>query len=126
MAANGAVTSRTWYQGQDLMANRRGVQTYIAQYAASPSGPWTECYGRQGLELHRHRPDQRHGILVRGARHRRRRPQRLERPRLQTGDLSAAWSCGKPGGAGLCLARPQPSGHSERGCQREREPLLAS
>jgi hypothetical protein len=44
MAANGAVTSRTWYQGQDLMANRRGVQTYIAQYATSPNGPWTECY----------------------------------------------------------------------------------
>ena len=23
---------------------RRGVQTYIAQQALSPSGPWTQCY----------------------------------------------------------------------------------
>jgi hypothetical protein len=22
----------------------RGVQTYVAQQAASPSGPWTECH----------------------------------------------------------------------------------
>ena len=25
-------------------ALRRGVQTYIAQQATSPSGPWTQCY----------------------------------------------------------------------------------
>ena len=25
-------------------ANRRGVQTYVARYATSPDGPWTECY----------------------------------------------------------------------------------
>ena len=25
-------------------AIRRGVQTYIAQQAISPSGPWTQCY----------------------------------------------------------------------------------
>ena len=45
---------------------------------------------RQGLELHRRRPDQRHPILVPGQRHRRRRPQRLERPRHQTRHLNKA------------------------------------
>ena len=63
---------------------------------------------RQSLELHRHRPDRRHPVLVPRLRHRRRRSQRLGRPRRQTGDLSAAWGCGKHGGAGLWLARPPP------------------
>jgi hypothetical protein len=70
-------------------AIRRGVQTYIAQQALSPSGP-DAMLRRQSLELHRHRPDQRHAILVPGQRHRRRRPHHLERPCHQTGHLSGA------------------------------------
>jgi hypothetical protein len=80
-------------------ALRRGVQTYIAQQATSSSGPWTQCYVGKASRLNRHRPDQRHPILVPGQRHRRRRPQRLERPRHQTRDLSGA--CSKPCGPGF-------------------------
>ena len=50
---------------------------------------------RQGVEMLGHRPDQRNAILAPRARHRRRRPQRLERPRHQAGDLSEDWNCGK-------------------------------
>ena len=54
---------------------------------------------RQGVEMHRHGSDQRDAVLVSGAGHRRRRPQHLERPGHQTGDLSA----GRNHGAGLRL-----------------------
>jgi len=57
---------------------------------------------RQGVEMHRHGSDERDAVLVPSAGHRRRRPQRLERPGHQTGDLSA----GRNHGAG---PRPGPS-----------------
>ncbi len=47
---------------------------------------------RQGIELNGHQADQRYAIPVPSARHRRRRPQRLERAGPQTGDLSGACS----------------------------------
>ena len=60
---------------------------------------------RQALELHRNRPGQRHRILVSRPRHRRGRPQRLERPRQQTRLLNSAQFPGRgwrfrPGPAG--------------------------
>ena len=38
------VGSRLGGQATAWDANRRGVQTYIAERATSPDGPWTQCH----------------------------------------------------------------------------------